>query len=132
MVTKRSPHAVYNIQYHFVWRTKYRKSLNNRGRRAYLLYLLKRAAREYALEIVEVEVLPDHVHLFVSGPPRYSPARIMEIIKGITAREMFKKFPEICKELWAGEFWGPGYYVGTAGDKLTNEMIRRYIRQQLD
>ena len=132
MGINRSPHAVYNIQYHFVWRPKYRKSLLVRARRSYLLYLLKRLAREYDLEVVEVEVMPDHVHLFVSGPPRYSPAGLMRIIKSITAREMFSKFPELRQELWAGEFWGPGYYVGTAGDQVTTEMIKRYIRHQLN
>ena len=132
MVIKRTPHAVYNIQYHFVWRPKYRKNLLIRNRKAYLLYLLKCIAREYDFEVVEVEVLPDHVHLFLSAPPRYSPAKVMETIKGITGREMFKKFPELRQKLWAGEFWGPGYYVGTAGDKVTSQMIQRYIRQQLD
>ena len=132
MAIRRTPHAVYNIQYHFVWRPKYRKSLLIRTRRAYLLYLLERIVREYDLEVVEVEVVPDHIHLFVSAPPRYSPARIMEILKGIPAREMFKKFPKLRKELWAGELWGPGYYVGTAGDKVTSDMVKRYIRQQLD
>ena len=131
-MVKRSPHAVYNIQYHFVWHPKYRKSLLTGVRRAYLLYLLKRIVREYGLEVVEVEVVPDHVHIFVSAPPRYSPAKLMEILKGITARKMFKKFPKLRMALWAGEFWGPGYYVGTAGDKMTTEMVKRYIRQQLD
>jgi putative transposase len=132
MAINRTPHAVYHIQYHFVWRPKYRKGLLTSARRAYLLYLLKRIAREYGLKVVEVEVMPDHVHLFISGPPRYSPAELMQIIKSITAREMFKKFPTLRQSLWAGEFWGPGYYVGTAGDDVTTDMIKRYIRQQLD
>lgn len=132
MTVNRAPHAVYHLQYHFVWRPKYRKGLLTSNRKAYLLYLLKHIAREYDLEVVEVEVMPDHVHLFVSVPPRYSPAELMRVIKSITAREMFKKFPQLRQKLWAGEFWGPGYYVGTAGDEVTTEMIKRYIRHQVD
>ena len=97
-----------------------------------MLYLLERLAREYDLEVVEVEVMPDHVHFFVSAPPRYSPAKLMQSIKSITARELFRKFPELRRKLWAGEFWGPGYYVGTVGDQVTTDMVKRYIRQQLD
>ena len=132
MRINRTSHAVYHIQYHFVWRPKYRKGLLTSVRRVYLLSLLKRIALEYELKVVEVEVMPDHVHLFISGPPRYSPADLMQLIKSITAREMFKKFPELRQKLWAGEFWGPGYYVGTAGDQVTTEAIKRYIRHQLD
>ena len=97
-----------------------------------MLHILKHIAQEYEFEIVEVEVVPDHVHLFISGPPRYSPAELIKVIKSISARELFKKFPELRKKLWAGEFWGSGYYVGTAGDQVTTEMIQQYIRHQLD
>lgn len=132
MKVNRSPHAVYHIQYHFVWCPKYRKGLLTSVRRVYLLSVLQRIAQEYDFEIVEVEVVPDHVHLFVSGPPRYSPAELIKTIKSISARELFNKFPELRDKLWAGEFWGPGYYVGTAGDQVTSETIKQYIRHQLD
>ncbi len=132
MKVNRSPHAVYHIQYHFVWCPKYRKDLLTFVRRVYLLSVLQRIAQEYDFEIVEVEVVPDHVHLFVSGPPRYSPAELIKTIKSISARELFNKFPELRDKLWAGEFWGPGYYVGTAGNQVTSGTIKQYIRHQLD
>jgi putative transposase len=96
----------------------------------YLKWLLKRLGAEYSYSIVELEVMPDHVHLFVEAPPRYSPAGLMNVIKSVTAREMFKKFSDVREQMWGGELWAEGYYVGTVGDKVTTEAVRRYIRNQ--
>jgi len=120
----------YDIKYHFVWIPKYRKRLLTPVRRAYLLYLLKRVAAEWDLDIVEIEAVEDHVHMFVEAPPRLSPAQIMNVVKSITAREMFAKFPELRRTLWGGHLWADGYYVATVGDKVTAEVVRRYIRAQ--
>ena len=120
----------YDIKYHFVWIPKYRKRLLTPVRRVYLRYLLERIAREWDLAIVELEVMEDHVHLFLEAPPRLSPAEVMNIVKGVTSREMFLKFPELRRDLWAGELWADGYYVASVGDKVTAEVVRRYIRNQ--
>ena len=129
---KSSAHTRYDLKYHFVWIPKYRNKLLTKIRRVYLLHLLKRIAHECGFGIVEVEVMPDHVHLFVEVGPKYSPARVMQLIKSITAREMFKKFPKLRDYLWAGEFWADGYFVSSVGDKITTEKIREYIRHQLN
>ena len=81
----------------------------------------------YEFEIDTMEVKDDHVHLFLSVPPRYSPARVVQIMKSISAKMVFKEFPEVKKELWGGEFWSDGYFVRSVGDKVTSEIIRRYI-----
>ncbi len=75
MVVKRSAHAVYNIQYHFVWIPKYRKTILKRSVKAYAEYLIKRICKEYGLSIIELEVVADHIHLLVEAPPKYSPAQ---------------------------------------------------------
>ncbi len=72
----------------------------------------------------------DHVHVFLEAAPRYAPSRVMQIIKSITARELFKQYPEIKKQLWGGEFWSDGGYIGTVGDGVTAEIIRNYIETQ--
>ncbi len=77
-----------------------------------------------------MEVKNDHVHMFLSAPPRYSPAGVVQIIKSISAKMVFKQFLEIKKQLWRGEFWSDGYFVRSVGDKVTSEVIRRYIRYQ--
>jgi putative transposase len=120
----------YDIKYHFVWIPKYRKRLLTPVRRAYLRYLLERIAREWEYAIVELEVMEDHVHLFLEAPPRQSPAQIMNVIKSLTGREMFRKFPELKDALWRGRLWADGFYVATVGDKVTAEAVRRYIRGQ--
>ena len=74
-----------------------------------------------------MEVVSDHVHIFLSAPPRYSPARIVNILKGASSRKMFSEFPELKGHLWGGELWSDGYFVRTVGDKVTTEVIRRYI-----
>ncbi len=123
-------HTRSDLKYHLVWVPKYRKRLLTGPRRAYLKYLLERVAAEWDLAIVEMEVMEDHVHLFLEAPARLSPAQIMNTIKGITSREMFVKFPELRGVLWAGHLWADGYYAATVGDKVTAEMVRRYIREQ--
>jgi putative transposase len=66
----------------------------------------------------------------VGAAPRYAPSKVMQAIKSITARMMFKKYPEIRKQLWGGEFWNDGGYIGTVGDGITEEIIRNYIEKQ--
>ena len=129
-MARSGSHTRSDLKYHLVWVPKYRKRLLTGPRREYLKYLLERVAVEWDLAIVELEVMEDHVHLFLAAPPRLSPAQIMNSIKGITSREMFVKFPELKGMLWAGHLWADGYYAATVGDKVTAEVVRRYIREQ--
>ena len=130
MAPRSGAHTAYDIRYHFVWIPKYRKRLLTPVRQAYLTYLLKRVAAEWDLAILEMEIMEDHVHWFVEAPPRLSPGRIMNVVKSVTAREMFHKFPELRRVYWGGHFWADGYYVATVGDKVTAAAVRRYIRGQ--
>ena len=82
------------------------------------------------MEIDTLEVMEDHVHVFLSCPPRYSPARVMQILKSKSARELFARFPWLRRKLWGGELWGDGYFVHSVGGQVTAEIIRRYIRYQ--
>ncbi len=87
-------------------------------------------SERYEFEIDTMEVKDDHVHLFLSAPPRYSPARVVQVIKSISAKMVFRQFPEVKKQLWGGEYWSDGYFVRSVGDKVTSEVIRRYIKYQ--
>ena len=130
MDIRSASHTRYNIQYHFVWIVKYRKSLLDDERGKALQGILTEIGQRYWFEIIRVGTDGNHVHLFVGAAPRYAPATIMKIIKSITAREMFRRYQELRKDLWGGEFWGDGYYVGTVGDGVTAEIIKAYIDQQ--
>ena len=77
-----------------------------------------------------MEVMEDHVHVFVEVPSRYSPARVVQVMKSISAREVFRKFPDLRNQLWAGELWNDGYFVRSVGDKVTADIIRKYIEYQ--
>ena len=92
--------------------------------------VFQQISEEYEFRIDMMEVMEDHVHMFVEVPPRYSPAQAVQILKSMSAREVFKKFPKLRKQLWAGELWSDGYFVRSVGDKVTADIIRKYIEYQ--
>ena len=96
----------------------------------YLKEVFQRVAEEYEFRIDTMEVVEDHVHAFIEVPPRYSPAQVVQILKSVSAREVFKKFPELRKHLCAGEFWSDGYFVRSVGDRIAADIIRKYIEYQ--
>ena len=130
MAPKASAHAVYDLKYHFVWTPKYRKEPLIGEVAEAVREIVQSVAEAYEMEIDTMEVMEDHVHVILSAPPRYSQARVMQIMKSISAREIFARFPWVRRKLWGGEFWGDGYFVRSIGDQVTSEIIRRYIRYQ--
>ncbi|MFC1903136.1 IS200/IS605 family transposase [Chloroflexota bacterium] len=130
MGVRRTKHAVYDLKYHMVWIPKYRKHVLSSEVSGHLKEVFQQIAEEYELRIDTMEVMEDHVHIFVEVPPRYSPVQIVQILKSVSAREIFKKFPKLRKQLWAGEFWSDGYFARSVGDKVTADIIRKYIEYQ--
>ena len=131
MGVRRTKHAVYDLKYHLVWIPKYRKNILDKEVSEYLKAIFSKIAEEYEFRIDTMGVMEDHVHIFVEVPPRYSPAQVVQILKSVSAREVFKKFPKLRKQLWAGEFWSDGYFVRSVGDKVTADIIRKYIEYQI-
>jgi len=127
---KRTKHAVYDTKYHLVWIPKYRKNIFDRKIKEYTKEVFQEIAEQFEFEIDTMEVMKDHVHLFLSAPPRYSPARIVQIMKSISAKQIFRRFPHLTSVLWNRELWSDGYFVRTVGDKVTAEVIKRYIQYQ--
>jgi len=74
----------------------------------------------------------DHVQIFCSFPPRYSIAQVITRFKSLSAREIFKEYPQAKRKLWGGEFWEDGYFARTAGDKVTADIVKRYIQGHRD
>ena len=131
MELKFSSHCVYQIRYHMVMCVKYRmQQLKGKDRIEELIKLFKGIGERYWYEIEEIGTDGDHVHVFVGAAGRWAPSRIMQVLKSISAREMFKKFPEIRKVLWGGEFWSDGGFVGTVGEGINADIIRNYIKKQ--
>ena len=130
-MVKKAAHSAYDIHYHLVIVMKYRrKILVKQDYIDYLCYLVNEIAARYEFEIEELGSDGDHIHILVSSPPRYSPSRVMNIIKSITGRMMFKKFPEIKDQLWGGELWSDGGFVGTIGQAAGLEHMKKYIKNQ--
>lgn len=130
-MVKKASHCAYDIHYHLVIVMKYRrKILVKQEYIDHLCYLVDEIAFRYEFDVEELGSDGDHVHILVSAPPRYSPSRVMQIIKSITGRMMFKKFPEIKNQLWGGELWSDGGFVGTIGQTQGIEGMKRYIKRQ--
>ena len=122
--------CVYDIKYHLVWIPKYRKKFLTGEVARHVKQVIGRIAEEYGFEIDTMEVMEDHVHVFLEAPPKYSPSRVVQVLKSITAREVFREFPWLRRRLWGGEVWSDGYFVRTVGDRVTSDVIRRYIQYQ--
>ena len=128
MPVKRTSHAVYDTKYHLVWAPKYRKWIAREDIRRRIEQLFRQIAEDFGFELDELEVAKDHVHIFLNFPPRYAIAKVVGILKSISASRVFKEFPELGEQLWKGEFWEDGYFVRTVGDDVTAAVIRKYIR----
>ena len=129
MVFRRTAHAAYDTAYHLVWSPKDRKHILKDELAARVEQMFKEIADSYDITIDEMEVSPDHVHLFCSFPPRYSIAQVVGMFKSLSARAVFREFPQVKRQLWGGEFWEDGYFARTVGDKVTAELIRTYIQR---
>jgi putative transposase len=129
MVFRRTAHAAYDTAYHLVWSPKYRKEILKGALPERVEQMFREIAEVYDITIDEMEVSPDHVHLFCSFPPRYSIAQVVTRFKGLSARAVFREFPQIKRQLWGGEFGENGYFARTVGDKVTAEVIRKYIQR---
>ncbi len=121
--------CVYNVNYHFVWSVNYRRKVLVGDVAETLADLHVSIAQDKGFVLNTQEVMPDHVHLFVTAHPKFAPATIVKIVKGITGKKLFEQYPDLRKQLWNGHLWNPSYYVGTCGD-TTKDVIREYIETQ--
>lgn len=122
----------YQIGYHVVWGVKYHKHLLNKRMTEHLLVTIKDICASYDYHFYALGVGPNHVHLFVGAPPKVAPAKVVQVIKSITARDLFLTFPQLKRQLWGGEMWKDGYYIGTVGEGQTEAIIKNYLAQQGD
>lgn len=126
---KHARTAVYNVNYHMVWSVKYRRDVLVEEIARRLKELLYEIANQKGFEIKEIEVMPDHVHVFISAHPKYSPSYMYKMLKGISGRKLFIEFPQIKQDLWKNELWNSSTYVETVGD-ISEETVRKYIENQ--
>lgn len=122
--------AVYNINYHIVWSVKYRRKVITKEVEDFMREAIEDIAKEKGFTVAEFESgHGDHVHLFVSAPPKLSPSMIIQYLKGITGRKLYLRFPELKEKLWKGQLWNHSTYIETIGS-VSEENIRKYIEHQ--
>ena len=131
MELQKNSHHVFRLMYHFVWIPKYRHKVFEEPYRSTMKGIIEKAGYDYSIDIVELEIPVDHIHMVVRGVPKQSPSEIMRIIKSISAREFFQCYPEVKKQLfWGGKLWTQSFFVETIGN-ANEESIREYVQNQL-
>ena len=124
-------HTAYNIEYHFVWATKYRYKVLKGDVAARLRELVRQTCEAFEIRILKGVVSQDHVHILVSAPPTLAPSEIMRRIKGRSAAKLFEEFPVLKKRYWGRHFWARGYFCSTVG-QVTEEMIKAYLEHHFE
>jgi putative transposase len=123
---RKGPHTVYDIQYHFVWVTKYRYHVLRGPVAERARELIRQSCMSRDIRILRGHVSKDHVHLLVSCPPSLAPAKVMQYLKGRSSKMLQDEFPHLKKRYWGRHLWACGYFCATVG-AVTEELIHEYI-----
>ena len=126
MEYRKGSHTVYNIQYHFVWVTKYRYHILAGEVKLRVREIIRQICQQHDLLIEQGHVSKDHVHILVSAPTHMSASQIMPKIKGRSSRMLQQEFPHLKKRYWGRHIWARGYFCATVG-QVTDQMIRDCI-----
>lgn len=118
------------LLYHLVFPLKYRRKVITDDIGLCLKSICLEISERYELDFVEIGHEPDHVHFLVQSVPRMSVSKIVRTVKSVTAKELFRRHPEVKQLLWGGNFWTSGFYANTVGQYTNEEVIRKYIESQ--
>jgi len=123
-------HNVTVLLYHLVFPAKYRRAVFDEPVNRVLKEVCLEIEKRYQVKFVEIGVDKDHVHLLVQSVPTYSVTKLVTMIKSLTAREIFRRCPQVKRQLWGGEFWTDGYFASTVGKHGDEKMIAKYVQDQ--
>ena len=126
---RKTSHSVYDIKYHMVWITKYRKPMLTGVIAKRLRELIREICVAMDIEIIKGHISRDHVHLFVSVPPYHSVSTVLKRIKGKTSRRLLSESKMLAKQCWGRHLWARGYFAASSGN-VTDEVIAQYIEMQ--
>ena len=130
MVVKKTHHNAYDTHYHLVFPIKYRKALLSNEIPLAITKIAEEIALRYDIEFEKIGYDQDHIHILSSFAPKYSGSRVVGMFKSITARELFKQFPLLKKQLWGGEFWSDGFYLATVSERGNWQAVENYVANQ--
>jgi putative transposase len=128
MPTGKTRWTHYSIAYHLVWIPKYRRKVLTGEVQKATKELIAACCERHDLTLLALETDQDHVHVFVSAPPRFSPAEIANLLKGFSSRYLRERFPHLKRACGKEHLWTQAYYGGTAGT-VSAEIIRRYLME---
>ncbi len=126
---RKGAHTQYDIQYHIVWITKYRRKVLKGKIAERLKVLLMQGCSARGITIIKGNIQEDHVHLLISVGPSLSVAQIMQYLKGRSSKKMQEEFSTLRKQFWGQHMWATGYFCRTVGT-VTTEIIKEYIENQ--
>jgi putative transposase len=118
------------LLYHVVCPIKYRRSVLTESVEKSLVEVCNEISARYEIHFVEIGADENHVHFLIQSVPMLYVKRIVQTLKSITAKELFRLHPEVKAKLWGGNFWTAGYYVNTVGQYANEEVIQKYIQNQ--
>ena len=116
--------------YHLVFPAKYRRAVFDNEVDEELKRVCLEIEKRYEIKFLEIGTDKDHVHFLIQSVPTYSVTKLVTLIKSLTAREIFKRCPQVKKKLWGGEFWSDGYFASTVGKYGNEDMITNYVKNQ--
>ena len=123
-------HNVTVLLYHLVFPAKYRRVVFDEEVDQQLRRICLEIEKRYEMKFLEIGTDKDHVHFLVQSVPMYSVKKLVQMIKSLTAREIFRSCPHVKQQLWGGEFWSDGYFASTVGKHGDEEMIAKYVKGQ--
>ena len=123
-------HNVSKLMYHFVLPAKYRRVVIDEYVDQVIKETCLEISKRYPINFLEIGSDKDHVHFQIQSVPNYSSTKIVGVVKSITAKEVFRRCPEVKKKLWGGEFWSDGFYVATVGEHGNEKVISNYVKNQ--
>lgn len=126
---RKTSHSTYDLKYHLVWITKYRKKVLVGKVAERVRAIIREICKQNEVEILKGHVSKDHVHLFVSVPPYLSVSSLMQSLKGKSSRKLLAENKEISKQFWGRHFWARGYFAASSGN-ITDEVVMQYIENQ--
>ena len=126
---RKSAHSTYDIKYHIVWITKYRKPVITGKIAVRTRELIRSICQTNEVEILAGHVGKDHIHLLVSVPPHLSASKLVQYLKGTSSRKLQMEYKELNKQFWGQHLWARGYFVASSGN-VTDEVIQEYILNQ--
>ncbi len=127
--TESLSHTTWNCKYHIVFAPKYRRQVIYGKIKADIGNILRKLCEYKGVEIIEAEACPDHIHMLISIPPKYSVSQIMGYLKGKSSLMIFDRHANLKYKYGNRQFWCKGYYVDTVG--RNKKAIQQYIRNQL-